>query len=215
MEEITNTSRFYIVKRTKNSIVPSIYPTIRFLQLNLIYSNLGIARISEYSSVFQFGRSLQMRTISAVYLDLERGRKTIARLPDMPLLRRNAFYAIHDFRRVHKFENSFAWQISILLRFRSIIPAMRGERMAPHQLFPLLHVLPCHGVLTRKPIYPDDNIDAGSRPVRPGAMDMIPDNTRIAVLSSVRFNASLWIPSPRERWSLRYDIGFSIPLFVL
>lgn len=34
---------------------------IRFLQLNLTYSNLGIGRISEYSSVFQFDRSLQMR----------------------------------------------------------------------------------------------------------------------------------------------------------
>lgn len=49
-----------------------------------------------------------------------------------------------------------------------------------------------------------------SRPVRPGAMDMIRDNTRIElVLSSVRFNASLRIPSPRERRSLRRRTGFS------
>lgn len=166
MYKITNITRFYIVEEIKNSIVSSIYSTTRFLRLNLTYFNFGIARypnIRMYSVIWS-----QFPDARNIDCSLIRTREKDNCLPSRRVcFKRNVFYAIRDFRRVHKFENSFAWQISILLRFRSTIPLTRG--MALHQLFPLLHVLPCHSVLTRKPIYSDDNIDAD-----PGRWGQVP-----------------------------------------
>lgn len=89
-----------------------------------------------------------------------------------------------DFRRVHKFGNSFAWRMSISFRAHEVARrgggARDGRRRATAPTIPLIARTSCHGVLTRKPIYSDDNIDADAPSVRPGTADMISDNARIA-----------------------------------
>lgn len=87
-----------------------------------------------------------------------------------------------NFRR-YEFGNLFAW--------RSYIdPIALSDRLRPfHNGGPAstisLIALPVTEVLIQKHVYSGNNIDAGPR----GTRDMILDNVRIAVLSSVRFNA--------------------------
>lgn len=95
-----------------------------------------------------------------------------------------------DFRLVHKFGNSFAWRISISFRAHGLPePATLLEGATAPPTIPLIARTSCRGVLTRKPIYSNDNIDAGA-PVRPGISRIwfrIMLGSDVAP-SSVRFN---------------------------
>lgn len=111
-------------------------------------------------------------------------KKTIrSLLPDIPppdkCILRNPRLSPH----LHEFGNSFARWISILLRFRFVT----SPRWAERRTIPLI-TLPVTAYWSGNTYIP---VTASMPvPLRPGTtQDMILDNVRIAVLSSVRFNA--------------------------
>lgn len=92
------------------------------------------------------------------------------------------------FAALCKFGNSFAWRISIPSRALSeSLGSPQHERRRWHQLFPLLHVHPVTAYWPGNPYIPATISTPG--PLTPDTTDMISDNARTAVLSSVRFNA--------------------------
>lgn len=192
--------------------------TIRFHHLNLIYSNLDSNPTSEYSAVFgiriHFSWFQLPDAISTVHLGrLSQRRQSFAF--QTYLFQTNAFCAVRDFLRVFEFGNSFAWRISIPLRFQ-IACSSNGRKLL---LFPLLHV----HVLAVTAYWPRNTYILVTTsvpiPVRPaGTTDMILDNVQIAVLSSVSLTGFHQIPWSLKRWSLRHDAfeDFRLsPLFVL